>query len=40
MIGITVADGKVCWGVGVDTDIINASIYALVSAINNSEILG
>lgn len=40
MIGITTADGKVYWGAGVDTDIINASIYALVSAINNAEILG
>ena len=40
MIGITTTDGKVFWGAGVDTDIINASIYALVSAINNAEILG
>ena len=39
MIGITLKDGKVFWGAGVDTDIINASIYALVSAINNSDLV-
>ncbi|MCH5209091.1 MAG: 2-isopropylmalate synthase [Oscillospiraceae bacterium] len=39
MIGITLSDGKVFWGAGLDTDIINASVYALVSAINNSDLL-
>ena len=33
-ISITGNDGKVTWGVGMDTDIITASIQALVSAIN------
>lgn len=39
MIGITLKDGRVFWGAGIDTDIINASIYALVSAINNSDLV-
>ena len=34
-IGITGEDGKTTWGAGMDTDIITASILALVSAINN-----
>ena len=33
-ISITGDDGKVTWGVGMDTDIITASIQALISAIN------
>ena len=33
-ISITGADGKVFWGAGMDTDIITASIQALISAIN------
>ncbi len=33
-IGITGQDGKITWGAGMDTDIITASIMALVSAIN------
>lgn len=33
-ISITRADGKVVWGAGMDTDIITASIQALLSAIN------
>jgi len=33
-ISITGADGKVSWGAGMDTDIITASIQALLSAIN------
>ena len=33
-IGITGEDGRVYWGAGMDTDIITASILALVSAIN------
>lgn len=33
-ISITGADGKVTWGAGMDTDIITASIQALISAIN------
>ncbi|MCH5205119.1 MAG: 2-isopropylmalate synthase [Oscillospiraceae bacterium] len=39
MIGITLSDGRIFWGAGVDTDIINASVYALVSAINNSDLI-
>ena len=33
-IGITGEDGRTSWGAGMDTDIITASILALVSAIN------
>lgn len=33
-VGITVPDGKTYWGCGVHTDIINASVYALLSATN------
>ena len=33
-IGITAPDGRIMWGAGRDTDIITASILALVSAIN------
>ncbi len=33
-IGITSDEGKITWGAGMDTDIITASIQALVSAIN------
>ena len=33
-ISITGEDGKITWGAGMDTDIINASIKALFSAIN------
>lgn len=33
-ISITAADGKTYWGAGMDTDIITASIMALISAIN------
>ena len=33
-ISITSADGKIYWGAGMDTDIITASILALISAIN------
>ena len=33
-VSITMSDGKVSWGVGVDDDIIVSSIYALFSAIN------
>ena len=33
-IGITGGDGRTVWGAGMDTDIITASILALVSAIN------
>lgn len=38
-VGITTSDGKIGWGVGIDTDIIVASIKALISAINNSGII-
>ncbi len=34
-IGIESADGKMYWGAGTDTDIIRASIHALMSAYNN-----
>ena len=33
-IGITAPDGRRVWGAGMDTDIITASVLALVSAIN------
>ncbi len=36
-ISITSADGKITWGAGMDTDIINASIKALFSAINRTK---
>ena len=35
-VGIQTTDGKLYWGAGVDSDIIHASIDALVTAINNS----
>ena len=35
-VGIQRPDGKLCWGAGVDSDIIRASIDALLTAINNS----
>ena len=38
-IGITLPDGSVSWGAGLDTDIINASIKALIAAINNSDLI-
>ncbi len=38
-IGITLPSGAVGWGVGIDTDIINSSIRALISAINNSGLI-
>ena len=38
-VGITAADGKVSWGVGIDTDIVVASVKALISAINNSGLI-
>ena len=34
-IGIESEDGKMYWGAGTDTDIIRASIHALMSAYNN-----
>ena len=34
-VGITRDDGKITWGVGIDKDIITASIKALIGAINN-----
>jgi len=33
-VGIADANGKITWGAGVDNDIILASVYALISAIN------
>ena len=35
-VGIQTPDGKLCWGAGVDSDIIRASIDALLTAINNA----
>ena len=35
-LGIQSADGKMSWGVGVNTDIIRASANALLSAYNSS----
>ena len=35
-VGIEGADGRMHWGAGSDTDITRASIYALLSAFNNS----
>ena len=37
-VGIQKPDGKLYWGAGVDSDIIRASIDALLTAINNSAI--
>ena len=34
-VGIKKPDGSLAWGAGVDSDIIHASIDALVTAINN-----
>ncbi|MBO6209838.1 MAG: 2-isopropylmalate synthase [Schwartzia sp.] len=39
-IGITGSDGRTFWGAGMDTDIITASILALVSAINRMKHAG
>ena len=36
-IGITDENGKICWGAGMDTDIITSSVKALISAINRME---
>ena len=33
-IGIKDTEGKMHWGAGMDTDIITASVMALVSAVN------
>lgn len=33
-VGITLKDGKIIWGTGIDDDIMSASVNALVSAIN------
>ena len=36
-VGITDDHEHIFWGVGIHTDIINASIMALISAVNNVE---
>ncbi|MCD7774774.1 MAG: hypothetical protein LUH40_04235 [Clostridiales bacterium] len=36
-VSITLDDGSISWGVGVDDDIIVSSIYALFSAVNRYE---
>ncbi|MBO5244509.1 MAG: 2-isopropylmalate synthase [Selenomonadales bacterium] len=33
-VSLQATDGSVVWGTGIDTDIVNASIHALISAIN------
>lgn len=38
-IGITLPDGTVSWGAGIHTDIIVASVLALISAVDNSGIV-
>ncbi len=38
-IGIELENGALSWGAGIDTDIINSSIKALISAINNSGLI-
>jgi len=38
-IGISLPDGSVSWGAGINTDIIVSSVLALVSAINNSRLV-
>ncbi len=38
-IGIELENGDISWGAGIDTDIINSSIKALISAINNSGVI-
>lgn len=35
-----IAHGKTCWGVGIDSDIISASIEALIVAVNKIEEIG
>lgn len=37
-VGITAENGKTYWGAGMDTDIITASIKALISAVNRMEL--
>lgn len=38
-IGITLPDGSVSWGAGIHTDIIVASVLALISAVDNSGVV-
>lgn len=38
-IGITGKDGSISWGAGIHTDIITASINALIAAVNNSGLI-
>ncbi len=38
-IGISMPDGRMCWGAGIDTDIITSSILALISALNNADVV-
>lgn len=35
-VGVETVDGKVTWGVGIKNDIIDASVHALVSAVNRT----
>ena len=35
--GLTYADGKTAWGVGIDTDTITASVLAFISAVNRMD---
>ena len=35
-VGVETVDGKVTWGAGIKNDIIDASVHALVSAVNRT----
>jgi 2-isopropylmalate synthase len=38
-VGVETADGRVTWGAGIKNDIIDASVFALVSAVNRTGVL-
>ena len=38
-VGVETTDGKVTWGAGIKNDIIDASVYALISAVNRTGML-
>ncbi|MGN0394265.1 MAG: 2-isopropylmalate synthase [Coprococcus sp.] len=38
-VGVETPDGRVTWGAGIKNDIIDASVYALISAVNRTGIL-
>jgi len=39
-VGIQKTDGTLAWGAGIQNDIIDASAYALIGAINRSGLVG